>query len=104
TREALSNIARHSNATRATINLFAADGALTLVIGDNGRGFDIDAARSSRQRGLGNLRARAEAVGGTLNLVSEEGAGTQVTADIPITTSPDNPPAGNAIEGTANDS
>lgn len=104
TREALSNIARHSNATRARIDLSAADGALRLVIGDNGHGFDVDAARSSRQRGLGNLRARAEAVGGKLSLTSEEGAGTQVTADIPISASPDDPPAGRATEGTANDS
>jgi signal transduction histidine kinase len=85
TREALSNIARHSKATRATIDLSSSDGMLALVIGDNGRGFDVGAARSSHQRGLGNLRARAEAVGGKLELTSGEGAGTRVTADIPIT-------------------
>ena len=85
TREALSNIARHSKATRATIGLSADNGMLSLVIGDNGRGFDIGAARSSRQRGVGNLHARAEAVGGKLDLTSEEGAGTRVTVDIPIT-------------------
>jgi signal transduction histidine kinase len=87
TREALSNIARHSNATRATIELGPADPAadtLALVVGDNGRGFDIDAARSPRQRGLGNLRARAEQVGGRLILTSEEGAGTRVRAELPI--------------------
>ena len=84
TREALSNIAKHSNATRATIDLTAQDGTLTLIVGDNGRGFDVDAARSSRQRGLGNLRARAEQVGGRLNLTSEEGAGTRVSAELPI--------------------
>ena len=79
------NIARHSKATRATIGLSADNGMLSLVIGDNGRGFDIGAARSSRQRGVGNLHARAEAVGGKLDLNSEEGAGTRVTVDIPIT-------------------
>lgn len=84
TRETLSNIARHSNATRAAIELFANDGTATLIVGDNGRGFDVDAARSSRQRGLGNLRARAEQVGGKLILTSEEGTGTRVTAELPI--------------------
>jgi signal transduction histidine kinase len=87
TREALSNIARHSNATRASIELGPADPAgdtLALVVGDNGGGFDIDAARSSRQRGLSNLRARAEQVGGRLILNSEEGAGTRVRAELPI--------------------
>ncbi|HLB45185.1 MAG TPA: GAF domain-containing sensor histidine kinase [Candidatus Limnocylindrales bacterium] len=83
TREALSNIARHSTATRASIELAVRDDALELVIGDNGRGFDVDGARSSRQRGLANLRARAEAVGGKLTLTSEAGAGTRVTAEIP---------------------
>lgn len=104
TREALSNIARHSNATRAMIELSTADDALRLVIGDNGQGFDVDAARSPRQRGLGNLRARAEAVGGRLDLTSEEGAGTQVTAKLPITASPDAASAASATEGMANDS
>ncbi|MEP7361019.1 MAG: GAF domain-containing sensor histidine kinase [Chloroflexota bacterium] len=88
TREALSNIARHSNATRATINLAITDGSVTLVIGDNGRGFDISAARGARQRGLGNLRARAEAVGGKLELASTAGAGTMITATLPITEGP----------------
>jgi signal transduction histidine kinase len=100
TREALSNIARHSTATRATIELFATDGALRLVIGDNGRGFDVDAARSPRQRGLGNLRARAEAVGGRLALTSEEGAGTRVTAEIPVSDSPNVAAAADTSEGT----
>jgi signal transduction histidine kinase len=104
TREGLSNIARHSTATRATIELAAADGALTLIIGDNGRGFDVDGARSSRQRGLANLRARAEAAGGRLILTSEPGAGTRVTAEIPITSSPDATPAAQTSEGTTNDS
>lgn len=84
TRETLSNIARHSNATRAVIELFANDGTATLIVGDNGRGFDVDAARNSRQRGLGNLRARAEQVGGRLILTSEEGTGTRVTAELPL--------------------
>jgi signal transduction histidine kinase len=84
TRETLSNIARHSNATRAAIQLYASDGTATLIVGDNGRGFDAEAARSSRQRGLGNLRARAEQVGGRFILTSEEGSGTRVTAELPL--------------------
>jgi signal transduction histidine kinase len=84
TREALSNIARHSTATRASIALVSRDDTLELVIGDNGRGFDVDGARSARQRGLANLRARAEAAGGKLTLTSEAGAGTRVMAEIPI--------------------
>lgn len=84
TRESLSNIARHSTATRATIELGSYAGTVQLVIGDNGRGFDVNAERSPRQRGLANLRARAESVGGQLTLTSEAGAGTRVAAEIPI--------------------
>jgi signal transduction histidine kinase len=83
-REALSNIAKHSNATRATIELTLTNGTLALIVSDNGRGFDVAAARSSRQRGLVNLRARAEQVGGRLILKSEAGVGTRVTAELPI--------------------
>ena len=84
TREALSNIARHSGATRASLELAAADGTLRLVIGDNGRGFDVAEARSNRQRGLTNLNSRAEAIGGTMSLNSEPGAGTRLELRIPI--------------------
>ena len=66
------------------IELIANDGTATLIVGDNGRGFDVDAARSPRQRGLSNLRARAEQVGGRMILTSEEGTGTRVTAELPI--------------------
>jgi signal transduction histidine kinase len=55
-----------------------------LIIGDNGRGFDVDASRASTQRGLTNLRSRAEAAGGRLTLVSEPGAGTRMEATIPV--------------------
>jgi signal transduction histidine kinase len=83
-REGLSNIVRHSGATRAAIDLHAADGTLRLVIGDNGRGFDVGHARSSRQHGLTNLHSRAEAVGGSLHVESEPGAGTRLEATIPL--------------------
>jgi signal transduction histidine kinase len=83
TREALSNIARHSGATRASIQLEADGGSLRLVIGDNGRGFDVAEEHSTNQRGLTNLRSRAEAVGGTMSLTSELGQGTRLELLIP---------------------
>ena len=84
TREALSNIARHSGATRASIELAVGDDALRLLIGDNGRGFDRRRARTSRQHGLTNLQQRARALGGVLVIHSEEGAGTQLEALVPL--------------------
>jgi signal transduction histidine kinase len=84
TREALSNIYRHSHATRASLDLEQRDGILRLTIGDNGRGFDPMRERSTSHHGLGNLRSRAEGTGGTLELTSEPGAGTRLVVDIPV--------------------
>ena len=86
TREALSNVARHSGASRAVVTLAADDGTLSLVIGDNGRGFDMAATRGDGHHGLANLQSRAEALGGSFEVSSEPGAGTQVAARIPLAT------------------
>ncbi len=83
-REGLSNIARHSAATRAWLELTASDGMLRLVIGDNGRGFDTAAPHNGQQRGLANLRSRAESAGGSLLLASEPGEGTRLEAEISL--------------------
>jgi len=84
TREVLSNVARHSGASRAELELAVRDGTLTLVIGDNGRGFDTTAARSDGHRGLANLKSRAETMGGSLEVNSERRAGTRVVASVPL--------------------
>jgi len=88
TREALSNIARHSGATRAWIELSSATAdetaLLYLAIRDNGHGFAVDAERSSGHRGLANLRSRAEALGGTMTLISQPGEGTTLELSLPI--------------------
>jgi signal transduction histidine kinase len=83
TREGLSNVARHSGGTHAWLELGAQPGAVRLVIRDNGRGFDTAQPFDADRHGLGNLRSRAEATGGTLQLVSGIGKGTILTAEIP---------------------
>lgn len=84
TREGLSNMARHSQATRASLVLDEDDGVVRLTIGDNGAGFDPGQPRSSAQHGLANLRSRAEAAGGTLAVSSELGVGTRLVAEFPV--------------------
>jgi signal transduction histidine kinase len=85
-REALSNIARHSGASRATVR-FERDGSLVrLVIADNGTGFDPDADRGPGHRGLTNMRARARSISGELKVDSQRGAGTQISVAIPAPT------------------
>ena len=83
TSEGLSNVARHSGATRAWLDLGTTNGMIRLMIRDNGIGFDTDGPRNAGRHGLVNLQARAEAVGGVLQLESKQGAGTTLTAEIP---------------------
>jgi NarL family two-component system sensor histidine kinase LiaS len=79
-REALTNVARHSGATAVEISLIATDGATTLTIQDNGHGFAPNAAEGSGI-GLSSMRERMQALGGTLEVVS--GAyGTRVVARV----------------------
>jgi PAS domain S-box-containing protein len=85
--EVLSNIRRHSQASSVEMSLdFGAD-ALTLVIIDNGEGFDIPPRTSdlalSGKLGIIGMRERARLVGGTLIVQSEKGKGTAVTLRIP---------------------
>lgn len=86
--EALSNVAKHSGASRAHLRLTAADGHIRLFISDNGRGFDPDAIgatkTSSRGLGLDSMRERAEFMGGSLKIQSRIGEGTELKADWPV--------------------
>lgn len=81
--EALTNVARHSEATQARIILTEQAGNLVLEVHDNGRGMDAnDAKRGSL--GLLGMRERAVFVGGEVTLTSAPGQGTVVTARIPL--------------------
>jgi signal transduction histidine kinase len=70
--EALSNVARHSGATRATVAVeTAGDGGLRLRITDNGRGFDPSAVQTGfGHHGLANMRSRAQSIGATMEIDS----------------------------------
>ncbi|MCC7370899.1 MAG: sensor histidine kinase [Chloroflexi bacterium] len=83
--EALSNVARHSGASRAEIRLGAGPSILTISIADDGRGFQLETALDSRQRSLGlfGMHERAGLVGGRLILDSAPGRGTRVRLELP---------------------
>lgn len=82
-REALSNVARHSKATRASVELGSTDGEIRLVVRDNGRGFPVDSSRGPGHQGLVNMRARARDLGGHLEIESEPEAGTRIIVVVP---------------------
>jgi signal transduction histidine kinase len=79
--DALGNIARHARARHASVSLQSRDGAVVLQITDDGVGFD-DAA-SAAGHGLHNMRQRAFAVGGTLDVTSVPGSGSRIRLELP---------------------
>jgi signal transduction histidine kinase len=80
--EAVQNAVRHSRATTITVTLREADGAATFTVSDDGVGFDARAAHPGGT-GLPNVRDRLGALGGTLTIESEPGAGTRVRGQMP---------------------
>jgi len=85
--EALTNIARHARATRVEIRIDAgrsinAARCVEILIADNGVGADLRAPRLGL--GLVGMRERVSALGGSISLASERGAGFQVKATVPM--------------------
>lgn len=81
-REAVSNAVRHGEPETLSVTLVLEDGSVVLEIEDDGRGFDPGAVGGGG-RGLSNLRKRAEAAGGELEILSKEGAGTTLRLRFP---------------------
>ncbi len=79
-REALSNVARHSGATRVDVTVDTDEGALTLLVRDNGRGIK----QTSRRSGLANMANRAEKLGGQLRVTAADGGGTELEWKVPV--------------------
>lgn len=78
--EALTNVARHSDAETVAVDLSAAPGGVELRVADDGRGF---ASAGSDGLGLEGMAERARLVGGELDVRSAPGAGTRVTLRVP---------------------
>jgi len=97
-REALSNVARHSKATRVSVEVSADDALLVLEVHDNGHGFDGSKSHGGSHQGLGNMRARAERLSGHLDVLSDGRSGTTVALKIPVAGSPSDDD-GRSIEG-----
>jgi signal transduction histidine kinase len=77
--EATNNVVRHAHAERAWVTVTNSDEAVRLVVGDDGEGFD-PATVGAEQLGLRIMRERADAAGAGLEIDSEIGRGTVITA------------------------
>jgi signal transduction histidine kinase len=84
--EALTNVAKHSGATRVTVYLRADEGQVETRVSDDGIGFDALHAGELTNRGhygLAGMRERVELAGGSYRLISAPGYGTVVLARVP---------------------
>jgi signal transduction histidine kinase len=80
--EALQNVAKYAEASRAAVHLSQEDGDLVFRVTDDGKGFDPRSTPSGS--GLQNMRDRLEALGGTVHIESSPGSGTTVTGRVPV--------------------
>lgn len=84
--EALTNVARHSRATFCGVRLARNDHGLVVEIQDDGHGFEVDPVETPARRGIGliGIRERTSQLGGSCQIESQPGAGTRITAELPV--------------------
>ena len=86
--EALGNIKRHAEASKAAISLKSKPGAVSITITDNGKGFTVPTPLSdigsSGKLGLIGMQERAQLIGGNVGIESTPGKGTTISVEIPI--------------------
>ncbi len=86
--EALTNVARHAQATQIKMSISEISGAIRMEINDNGKSFEVKKAllaKNPKRLGLLGMKERVEMVGGSLTIESSPGHGTTVCAEIPFT-------------------
>src|SRR5688572_7370404 len=81
--ESLTNVARHSQASRVTIALEASRDGVLLLVADDGRGFDT--SKPDEHGGLRSMRERALLVDGVLAVRKGSGGGVEVRLEVPAT-------------------
>ncbi|HQT91484.1 MAG TPA: ATP-binding protein, partial [Candidatus Kryptobacter bacterium] len=81
TKEALNNSVKHSGCKNLSIGIKSMKNQISLLISDDGRGFPVESHSSGH--GLGNMRARAEKLGGEYKLKSSPGDGTTIQVTVP---------------------
>ena len=91
TQEVLTNVRKHSSATRVDVRIHEDSDGYRVVVRDDGRGFSVPEAMRVRPGhiGLPSVRARLEMLGGSLDLDSSPGAGATVQLRVPRTTEDD---------------
>jgi len=81
--EALTNVSKHAQATRVTVDVTQAAGVLSIEVTDNGRGLGAEDLAKARSFGIRGLHERAETVGGWVDISSNPG-GTTLILSVPL--------------------
>lgn len=82
--ELVTNIIKHANATEASISLTPHENELSIIIEDNGKGFNPREVKKQDGMGLSNIERRIEHLEGTMEVDSTPGRGTTILIDIPL--------------------
>jgi signal transduction histidine kinase len=85
--EALTNVARHAQASRVEVNIQKLPDSVCMRIKDDGKSFQVNRVmhgKGSKRLGLLGMRERLEMVGGHFDVESAPGKGTTITAQIPL--------------------
>jgi len=82
--EALTNIARHANATRVTMNLYRINDELLITIRDDGRGIQAEDMEKAQSLGLIGMRERVWAMNGDITVSSDDPPGTRIDIVLPV--------------------
>lgn len=88
--EGLNNIHRHAGVSQGRLRLLFSQNDLSILISDEGRGFDMEEIEEMRRTGTGNghfgilgMEERAKLIGATLNVISVQGEGTKIHVKLP---------------------
>jgi signal transduction histidine kinase len=90
--EALTNVARHAEASQVTIELRMVEDHLVLEVGDNGKGMKQPPSRQGRSLGLLGMNERVTSLGGFQQIAASEGRGTRIASWIPLRENVHRPP------------
>jgi len=82
--ECVGNTLKYANASKVTANIIKMPGTVTMVIEDNGIGFDINAVNKKDHHGLIVMRERAYSLNGQFEIFSALSEGTKVTVTLPL--------------------
>jgi signal transduction histidine kinase len=82
-REALTNAAKHAEASRLAVTLEPTPEGVRVTVSDDGKGFDVEQGSPEGHFGLALMRERAQVAGGTLTIDSASERGTTVIAEFP---------------------